>query len=92
MTAFSVHDRALPDGKFFPQIEVVEKLLEFGFNVLAVEPNIRSHNCFSLCSLDIALRDADMIAVLVGHKEFREDETKKLLQDRQALDFCGALI
>ena len=40
------------------------------YDVVAVEPNIEAHELFDLMSLDQALQQADVLAVLVKHREF----------------------
>ena len=42
---------------------------------------------------DLVKKDpkADVIAVLVGHKEFRSEVNKEYLRSAKAMDFCGIL-
>ena len=44
-----------------------------------------------MTSLDDALKNADVIAILVGHKEFRSEVNKEYLRGAKAMDFCGVL-
>ena len=51
-----------------------------------VEPNIKNHIEYKITELNKAVNEADIIAILVGHDEFKSlnfDENKILL------DFCG---
>jgi UDP-N-acetyl-D-mannosaminuronic acid dehydrogenase len=55
-------------------------------NLLVVEPNIDSHPIFKLTNYKDAYKNADIVAFLVAHNEF------KILQwddDKIILDFCG---
>lgn len=72
-----------------PAIEVVKDLINKNLDVVTVEPNIRGDSKFSLVSLEEALIDANIIAVLVGHKEFVNND--KLNKDNRVVDFCGVL-
>ena len=60
-------------------------------DVVCVEPNIEAHPYFSIVSLDYALKYADVIVVLVGHKEFKVEVNLQLLRRAKALDFCGII-
>ena len=57
--------------------------------MLAVEPNIKSHEQFELASLEEALESADVFAVLVKHRQFLVPLAKQKLAELKALDFCG---
>mgnify|MGYP006075126475 CR=1 FL=1 len=72
-------------------LEVAETLLEEGYEIVAVEPNIQSHKNFSLLNLSDAIEQSDIICVLVRHREFLNLEIKKKLQKHNTLDFCGSL-
>jgi UDP-N-acetyl-D-mannosaminuronic acid dehydrogenase len=72
-------------------LEVAETLLAEGFEVITVEPNIKSHKNFKILNLFDAIEQADLICLLVKHREFLEPEVKKKLMKREVLDFCGVL-
>ena len=72
-------------------LEVVENLLAEGYEVNVVEPNIDSHEKLILSNLSDAIKKADIICVLVKHREFLQTEIKDELTKYQTLDFCGAL-
>lgn len=55
-------------------------------DVLAIEPNIESSEEFSLVTPEEAVQKADIIAFLVGHKEFKMLE---LPEGKMHYDFCG---
>ena len=73
-------------------IEVARALMEQGYDVVAVEPNIEAHAFFSIVPLVSAFDEIDVIAVLVKHREFSLPEVRMRLIDLGALDFCGALV
>jgi len=82
----------IDDLRGSPAIEVVKELIASNLNVVCVEPNIETHAEFSISSFDDALRGADVIVVLVGHKEFRSKVNRELLSSVNAMDFCGVII
>ena len=82
----------IDDLRESPAIEVAKALKALNFDVICVEPNIETHCDFSIKSLDHALKEADVIAILVAHKEFRSEISLELLKGSEVLDFCGALI
>ena len=62
-----------------------------GYEVIAVEPNIKMHNILKLVSIKEALMNSDIIAILVNHKDFMQPSIKKDLINKHTLDFCGLL-
>lgn len=82
----------IDDLRESPAMHIAEALALKGYDVLAVEPNIESHEHLHLTSLGEALSSADVFAVLVKHRQFLEPSNKRALLDMQALDFCGALV
>jgi UDP-N-acetyl-D-mannosaminuronic acid dehydrogenase len=79
----------IDDLRESPALHIAEALLTQGYDVVAVEPNIDSHDRFTLVTLDAALKTADVLAVLVKHKGFLDASVKSALGERGALDFCG---
>ena len=57
----------IDDLRESPAAQIVEMLLDSKIDVMAVEPNIASHEQFRLCSFDEAL-NADLLVVLVKHR------------------------
>ena len=74
-----------------PALEIAKRLKMQNYDVVIVEPNIESHDLFELISLDQALQQADVLAVLVKHREFLSAEKKAELIAVGAFDCCGAL-
>jgi len=67
----------IDDLRESPAMEITKELVEKGYEVLAVEPNIKelpksfsNYNNIQLTSLEEALPLSDLIVVLVKHKEF----------------------
>lgn len=60
-----------------------------GYDVMAVEPNIRSHKRLNLTSVKNIDWEKAVCVVLVKHKEFVSDDLKQLLIQNDAHDFCG---
>jgi UDP-N-acetyl-D-mannosaminuronic acid dehydrogenase len=81
----------IDDLRESPAIDVVKALMASNVDVLCVEPNITDHSYFSISSFEDALRDADVIAILVGHEEFRSQVNRDLLRNAEAMDFCGVI-
>ena len=73
-------------------LEVVETLQEDGYKIKVVEPNIKSYKNFSFSNLSDAIEQADVLCILVKHREFIDFKIKEKLIQRGALDFCGSLI
>lgn len=82
----------IDDLRESPAMRVANALSSAGYDVVAVEPNIESHESLTLTSLDYALKTADVFAVLVKHRQFLDATTKRALAEVRALDFCGALV
>ena len=81
----------IDDLRESPALHIAEALVGEGYEVLSVEPNIEKHDRFTLLSLEDALQKAEVIAVLVKHRQFANVAVRKQLQVAKALDFCGVL-
>jgi UDP-N-acetyl-D-mannosaminuronic acid dehydrogenase len=79
----------IDDLRESPALQVAEGLRDQGYNVMAVEPNIESHTSFELADITEAIIHADVLAVLVKHREFLKSDIKQALLKVGALDFCG---
>jgi UDP-N-acetyl-D-mannosaminuronic acid dehydrogenase len=81
----------IDDLRESPAVEVVKALQAAGVGELrVVEPNLREHPHFRLFPLEEALADADIVVILVAHKEFKRIPTR-LLEERIIIDVCGSL-
>lgn len=82
----------IDDLRESPALHIAQALLSQGYDVVAVEPNIESHEHFTLLALEDALKTADVFALLVKHRGFLDESAKTALNERSALDFCGVLL
>ena len=82
----------IDDLRESPALFIANELHLLGYQVLVVEPNINSHERLTLVKLDEAIDQADVIAILVKHKEFTNPLIKKELLKKLPLDFCGLLV
>ncbi len=81
----------IDDLRESPALHVALALQSQGYDVIAVEPNIDSHDSFTVVGLEQALGSADVIAMLVKHRQFLATNIQQQLESKSALDFCGAL-
>jgi len=73
----------IDDLRESPALQITKRLINDGFHVLAVEPNINSHPDLDIVNYLEAINKGDIIAFLVGHKQFKGHAIQ------YALDFCG---
>ena len=81
----------IDDLRESPALEIAENLLDQGYEVVAVEPNIETHNKLKLTAIHDVDWGHSVCAVLVKHKDFLSYDTKQMLIKNDAHDFCGAL-
>lgn len=79
----------IDDLRESPAVQVTSALQDSGYDVVAVEPNIESHEKFRLTSLDEALATADVVAVLVKHRQFVPSLRNGQFSNVSMLDFVG---
>lgn len=75
-----------------PAARIASSLQSAGHKVVAVEPNIESHETLSIIDMDAALARADICILLVKHHQFCAPQVKRQLLQKVCLDFCGALV
>ena len=73
----------IDDLRESPALYITRRLIADDLDVLAVEPNISEYKEFEVVNYNDAIKEADIIAFLVAHKEF------KTLNIGADLDFCG---
>lgn len=80
----------IDDLRESPAKYIAQKVLQNSNNEthFIVEPNIEEHNVFKLTGYKTAVAEADIVAFLVAHDEFKslEIDSNKLI-----LDFCGII-
>ena len=82
----------IDDLRESPAIEVYEELSRKYERVFAVEPNIdQNFKDFAIYSLEDAIKESDIVVILVKHKEFLSPGMRMMLKKKMIFDFCGAL-
>lgn len=78
----------IDDLRQSPANYITQKVLQeaSGETYFIVEPNIEDHDFYKLTDYRAAADQADIIAFLVAHNEFKEIDIPK---DKIILDFCG---
>ena len=75
----------IDDLRESPALLVTQRLKADGLDVLAVEPNIKTHREFEILKDADAIESADIIVYLVAHKEFKGIR----IFGNEVIDFCG---
>jgi UDP-N-acetyl-D-mannosaminuronic acid dehydrogenase len=76
----------IDDLRESPAVKVVDSLSKWAkAELLVVEPNVHEHKKYDLVAFDQAMKDADILVILVAHKEFKVLDSAK-----NVFDFCGA--
>ncbi len=74
-----------------PAVDIVRQLIKDDVgDVLISEPNLTSHEEFNLISCEELIQDADIILLLVDHKEFKEIKTLDL-NEKVLIDTRGII-
>jgi UDP-N-acetyl-D-mannosaminuronic acid dehydrogenase len=76
----------IDDIRESPAVEVVRALEGVGHELLVVEPHLERSEAFRLVGLETALRDADVVAILVNHRAFQSVE-EALPEGTRVLNF-----
>ncbi|MBN2545874.1 MAG: UDP-N-acetyl-D-mannosamine dehydrogenase [Spirochaetes bacterium] len=76
----------IDDMRESPALNVTKTLIKEGHDVLPVEPNIRNHKDIKIYDYNEAVDKADIIVLLVGHKEFKKID---LNVNKIVFDFVG---
>ena len=78
----------ISDLRTSPALLITMQLIKEGFEVLACEPNLESHDEINLYELDYILEEADLIVVLVAHSSFLNLK----IRNKEILDFVNTKI
>lgn len=78
----------IDDLRESPAIHIVERVLQDSgdADMYIVEPNVHEHKVFKLTNFKEAIEKADIVVLLVAHKEFHGLNYK---EEQTVLDFCG---
>lgn len=79
----------IDDLRESPALVAYHALVARGHDLIAVEPNITSHEGIWLATLDEALESADILCLLVNHRQFGALRGISLRKSQKLLDFCG---
>lgn len=71
-----------------PAITIANRLKKDGYSVFAVEPNIKSHDNFTLVNLEEAISMNSTIVALVMHDEFIQNKDD-IISCPNFIDYCG---
>ena len=75
----------IDDLREAPALYIAQTLKAQGVEVIAVEPNIKTHKDFEIVDYDTAIDEADIIVYLVGHRQFKGIR----IFGKEVIDFCG---
>lgn len=79
------------DVRESPALDVVERLINAGNDVMVVDPNVVINMPFKLFKLEEVLNNADILVVLVKHQEFKGLAMNKKVKSKLMLNFGGKL-
>ncbi len=79
----------IDDLRESPAVEISERLVAMGYDVVAVEPNIDAHPAFKTMTAIEAIESCDVLAFLVKHRGFVEMAHDDRFVGKIVLDFCG---
>lgn len=80
----------IDDLRESPAMHIAEAIInaDTGADIRIVEPNIDSHNRFTLSDINKAFDEADIVVMLTAHTPFKNLDCSK--DNKIILDFCGA--
>lgn len=76
----------IDDLRESPAVHIYEALVNENLNLLACEPNLKSHSKITLSSITEVLTKAEILVFLVAHKPFT---TLQIPEQTKVLDFVG---
>ena len=79
----------IDDLRESPAVHIAQTLLSHGYDLVAVEPNVEEDDRFILVELDDAIKSADVLAILVKHRQFIDAEKSGKFTKVDVIDFCG---
>jgi UDP-N-acetyl-D-mannosaminuronic acid dehydrogenase len=82
----------IDDLRESPALQIVEKVIlgKDTRDFRIVEPNIKSHDLFKLYDFKVAVKESDVVVILVGHKDFVFNSKTK--QSKEILSFVSSNI
>jgi UDP-N-acetyl-D-mannosaminuronic acid dehydrogenase len=82
----------IDDLRESPALQVTRRLIDLDYEVVAAEPNVEAVHGITLVDANTLIKTADVIVVLVAHRQFKSEPMKSKLQALGGLDFCGAFV
>ncbi len=79
----------IDDLRESPALHIMLELMRRKHEVFAVEPHVEKYDELQILDLEPALEKADIVVVLVKHRDFLSPEIRKQLRKYKVLDFCG---
>jgi len=79
----------IDDLRESPAVHIAQMLLSQGYDLVAVEPNIKEDKRFALIDLEDALKVADVLVILVKHRQFVDAAKSGKFSRERVIDFCG---
>jgi UDP-N-acetyl-D-mannosaminuronic acid dehydrogenase len=79
----------IDDLRESPALHIAEVLNSRGHNLIAVEPNIKSHDQIKIIDLNDALECSDLVVALVKHRQFQTPQVCEKMKIFPGLNFCG---
>lgn len=79
----------IDDLRESPAVLVAEGLHNESCELVVVEPNITEHDRFTICTIQEALLEVDLVVLLVKHRQFLEEAFLSRLKLLEVEDFCG---
>jgi UDP-N-acetyl-D-mannosaminuronic acid dehydrogenase len=74
----------IDDLRESPALYIASEIVKYDTNTMVVEPNVEEHKDFTLSTMENAIEKADILALLVSHREFEGLNNKS-----KAINFCG---
>jgi UDP-N-acetyl-D-mannosaminuronic acid dehydrogenase len=81
----------IDDLRESPAVSVVRALINKGNPILVVEPYVQESEEFSLVPLEEAVQRADILVVLVRHRQFLNGTLSSRSMIGKVADYCGAV-
>jgi len=79
----------IDDLRESPAVFITQALITEGFDVVAVEPNVPDPGFCKSGTLEEAVAEADLVVVLVRHKQFVA--ARERIRESRPVDLCGLL-
>ena len=84
------------DVRNSPALDIAKRCIDLDIEILVVDPHVQKlpleAENLKAEKLENAIKVADLVVILVGHKEFSQARARRLLKKHKNLiDMCGVL-